>query len=348
MPVTTGARTTLGSQQSELLSRSPELPLLRLLRRSRLPSWVFGFLWGLLLFAVMMTPFAALTMTPDQQREVLNSALFFSASFAIITGGAGPVFYGAADDLRRLIPVLALPEAECENIARGLVRATRSQVLRTLAFGALLGLLHSWLLGVQRLPLYVMLPQFAGTVMLWIFMNMTLAKLFINARVFSRLGALADPDLLRPSRHAAFGSAALRPALFLIGTMCAYVLLFIGDATPIDGAVFLGATLSLGALFAIVTLPLRGIRRRITERRQEILRELDARLEAYSAADLAAVPPHDLRDMDTILDMRERVAQAPGWPLDLAGVRRILLYIVLPPLTWAAAALVEMFIDGLV
>jgi hypothetical protein len=52
--------------------------------------------------------------------------------------------------------------------------------------------------------------------------------------------------------------------------------------------------------------------------------------------------------MDTILDMRERVAQAPGWPLDLAGVRRILLYIVLPPLTWAAAALVEMFIDGLV
>ncbi|MEE4110309.1 MAG: hypothetical protein V2I24_13225, partial [Halieaceae bacterium] len=170
MPVTTGAQ-TWGSQQSELLSRSPELPLLRLLRRSRLPSWVFGFLWGLLLFAVMMTPFAALTMTPDQQREVLNSALFFSASFAIITGGAGPVFYGAADDLRRLIPVLALPEAECENIARGLVRATRSQVLRTLAFGALLGLLHSWLLGVQRLPVYVMLPQFAGTVMLWIFMN---------------------------------------------------------------------------------------------------------------------------------------------------------------------------------
>jgi len=338
----------LVTEQSEILAYSPELPLLRLLRRSRLPAWVFGLLWGLLLFAVMMTPFAALTMTPEQQREVLSSALFFSASFAIITGGAGPVFYGAADDLRRLVPVLSLPEAECERIARGLIRATRSQVLSTLAAGALLGFVHSWLLGVQRLPVYVMLPQCAGTVMLWIFMNMTLAKLFINARVFSRLGALADPDLLRPSRHAAFGSAALRPALFLIGTLCAYVLLFIGDAEPVDGAVFLGALLSLVMLFAIVALPLRGIRQRITERRHETLRELDARLEAYAAANLAALAPDDLRDMDTILDMRERVAQAPGWPLDLAGVRRILLYIVLPPLTWAAAALVEMFIDGLV
>ena len=334
--------------EARMLAGSPELPLLRLLRWSGLSTWVFGMLWGALLFAVMMTPFAALTMTPAQQREVLSSALFFSASFAIITGGAGPVFHGAADDLRKLIPVLALPATDCEDIASGLERATRSQVLRTLAFGALLGLLHSWLLGVQHLPLLVMLPQLAGTVMLWVFMNMTLAKLFMNARVFSRLGALADPDLLRPSRHAPFGSAALRPALFLIGTLCAYVLLFIGDTQPIDSAVFLGAILSLLALFGIVALPLRGIRRRIRERRDQILRELDARLEAYSAANLAAVPPDDLRDMDTILDMRERVAQAPGWPLDLAGVRRILLYIVLPPLTWAAAALVEMYIDGLV
>ena len=52
--------------------------------------------------------------------------------------------------------------------------------------------------------------------------------------------------------------------------------------------------------------------------------------------------------MDTLLDMRERVAHAPGWPMDLAGVRRILLYVVLPPLTWAAAALVEMLIDSAV
>jgi len=49
-----------------------------------------------------------------------------------------------------------------------------------------------------------------------------------------------------------------------------------------------------------------------------------------------------------LTDMRERVVQAPGWPLDLAGIPGILLYIVLPPLTWAAAALVEMFIGGLV
>lgn len=337
-----------GDADPQVLAGCPELPLLRLLRASHLPPWLFGALWGALLFAVMMTPFVALSLTPADQREVLGSALFFGASFAIITGGAGPVFYGAAEDLRKLKPVLALPEAECEVIARGLVRATRPQVLRTLLLGVLLGLLHSFLLGVHNLPTWVMLPQFAGTVMLWVFMYMTLTKLILNARVFSRLGGLAEPDLLRPSRHAAFGSAALRPALFVIGTLCAYVLLFINASHSLDITSFIGACLSLVGLLGIVFLPLRGIRRRIRERRGEILRALDARLESYSPAKLSAVAPDDLRDMDTILDMRERVVQAPGWPLDLAGVRRILLYIVLPPLTWAAAALVEMFIDGLV
>ena len=75
--------------------------------------------------------------------------------------------------------------------------------------------------------------------------------------------------------------------------------------------------------------------------------KLDARVEAIGPAELGEVPAETLRELDTLLDMRERVAQAPAWPFDLAGVRRILLYAVLPPFTWAAAALVEILIDRL-
>jgi hypothetical protein len=330
------------------LASSRELPLLRLLRRSGLPTWLFGAAWGVALFAIMMLPFLPLDLNPDQQREILGSALFFGVSFAIITGGAGPVFFGAAQDLRSLRPVLDLAAQDLDVFVEGLTRATTPQILTTMLIGAALGSLHSTLMGHLNLPVAVMLSQVGGTVMLWIFMTMTLTKLVINAALFARLGAVAEPDLLRPTRHAPFGSAALRPGLFLIGTLCAYVLLFIGGGQPLNDAVWIGAVVSIFSLFGIVALPLRGIRRRIRERRAAVLAELDQRIEAYAGADLASVPPPALRDMDTILDMRERVAQAPAWPLDLDGVRRILLYIVLPPLTWAAAALVEMFIDGLV
>ena len=89
-----------------------------------------------------------------------------------------------------------------------------------------------------------------------------------------------------------------------------------------------------------------GIRVRIRETRQESLAALDARIESLDIGDVANASVKVMDEMDTVLDMRERVARAPGWPLDLAGVRRILLYIVLPPLTWAAAAIVEMLIDS--
>ena len=102
------------------------------------------------------------------------------------------------------------------------------------------------------------------------------------------------------------------------------------------------------SLVGIVALPLRGIRRRIREARTAALTQLDAQYDAISQGGLTAAEPQQLSAMDTVLDMRERVAQAPGWPMNLAGVRRILLYVVLPPLTWAAAALVEMLIDAAV
>lgn len=74
----------------------------------------------------------------------------------------------------------------------------------------------------------------------------------------------------------------------------------------------------------------------------------NARLDTITSSDIAHASADDLFELDALLDMREPVAQAPAWPVDLAGVKRIFLHIVLPPLTWAAAALVERYMDLLV
>lgn len=327
---------------------APELPLLRLQNRLDLSSFAYGLLVGAISFAFLLLPLLAYELNASAQRDIMTSALFFSSSFAILAGFAAPVFRGAAADMNALGPVLPINEEDRRILARGLSRMTRATLLRELGYGAIAGALHCYLLGHATLPPLLMLQQITATMTLWLLMTMTVPKLVANALLFSRLGRCAKPDLLRPSRHAAFGSAALRPALFLIGTLCAYVVLFLENGLSVEPTVLIGALVSLPTLLGIITLPLRGIRQRIAEARVANLAVLDQRLETIATAQLADLPTKTLQEMDILLDMRERVAQAPGWPLDLAGVRRILLYIVLPPLTWVAAAVVEMLVDAMV
>lgn len=328
------------------LAAAPEVPLLRFQEALGLPFWAFGSACGLCTFALLMIP-GWLTFGDSFQQLALGRALFFGVTFGILTAFTTPVYRGAAGDLRALAPIIPLAGDDLECFARGITRATSRQLSIAVAIGVAAGIGHSLILWPQHRSLGFMVPQAAATIALWVVMCTTLSKMVINASVFSRLGAIADPDLLRPSRQAPFGSAAIRPALFLIGLLCTFPLLFIGEGSPSLG-VWLALVACVSSLAGIVSMPLRGIRKRIRARRKSILADLDERLEEMGCSELDSVSPQELRDMDTILDMRERVAQAPAWPLDLAGVRRILFYIVLPPLTWAAAALVEMFIDGIV
>lgn len=324
---------------------SPELPLLRLLAWSRLPPLLFGVVCGLLVIAGLLLPLLVTPMDREVFRGVLSSALFFGASIGILTGFSRSVFSGAALDLSQLAPVLPPAKPLLETATRALSRITVRNSWFLLGFAVLSGTLHSWLIGYHFLPLAFAIPQCIGTLLLWTAMSFTVPPLVQNASLFSSLGQIAQPDLLRPSRHAAFGAAALRPALFLIGLLCAYTLLFIGNKNPFAGAVWIGILASVVPLFAIVAMPLRGIRRRIREQRQATLSALDTRLDAITSSNIAHASADDLFQLDAILDMRERVAKAPSWPFDVAAIKRILLYTILPPMTWAAAAIVEMMID---
>jgi hypothetical protein len=333
-------------EQARARAAGGELPLLRLQALSRLSPALCGLLCAALVGRLAMAPVWLTDVSADDARELLGAALFYAASIGIIAGFAAPVLRSAARDLVSLAPVLPLPADEVAMLGRALCRETRRELLRYSVMAIVAGLVHSYLLGHHHMPALYAITQFVPTVLIWIGMFWTVAPLIRNAELFSRLGRIAEPDLLRPSRHAAFGAAALRPALFIIAILCAYPLLVVVGDGGLYGATLIGIAVTLFSLSFIVILPLRGIRRRIAQQRGAILLRLDQRLDPLTGADIANAGAEQLFELDALLDMRERVAAAPAWPLDLAGVRRILLYIVLPPLTWAAAALVEMAIDN--
>lgn len=335
---------------AELAKRAAasEVPLLRMQKWSRLPPLAFGLLFGLLIVLGMLSPALGQSLNAATFNDVLGGALFFGTSLGIIAGFSRPVFSGAANDLQELAGVIPWSQGSIDAASKALSRLTRSQVWRAGAVACAAGIGHSYLLEIQRSSWNFALTQFIAITLLWIGMFLTVTPFILNALLFSQLGQLAKPDLLRPSRHAAFGSAALRPALLMTGLLCAYALLFLGGDNPLTGPVLIGVLGGLLPLIGIIALPLRGIRRRIREQRKATLAALDARLDGITRGDIATADANALFQLDAVLDMRERVARAPSWPFDVDALKRILLFTVLPPLTWAAAAIVEMMIDSLI
>ena len=341
-----GQSTPLIDDAARTRAASTELPLLRLQALTRLPPLVFGLLCGIPVFLITLLPIALMYPGEAAIRELIASALFFGSSIGIIGGCSAPVFRGACEDLKNLEQVIGLPAEDLAVISQALTRGTPRGIALATVLGAVAGFLHSGLLGAYGLSLPYALAQTFAVVLLWVMMNWTVPFLIRNALTFASLGRTATPDLLRPSRQAGFGAAALRPALFISAVLCAYPLLLLGDEHALENATLIGVAASMSALPLIIASPLRGIRRRIRERRAVVLAELDQRLDKIIGGDIAHASADDLFELDAVLDMRERVARVPAWPLDLAGVKRILLYVVLPPLTWAAAAFVEMLIDS--
>lgn len=327
-------------------AEDPQIFLLRLQHSLGISSLSFGLGTAALITIFVGGSFLLADVQNANVLGELGSILFFATSLGMLTGFFRSLIYGAVEDLYSLKGVLPLSENELEKLSRKISTTSQFRQLAQVAIALVAGLVHSYFLGNYNSPTPLAISTSVATVLLWIGMLMALPQLIENARLFSKLGRIANPDLLRPSRHAAFGSAALRPGLTVIGLISAYGLLFLGAVSRAFAPIGFAMGLSIFALVGLIALPLRGIRLRIRETREGALQDLDGRLARLPLDKVAAADAKELQEIDLLLDMRERVAQAPGWPFDVNGVKRILFYIVLPPLTWAAAALVEMMIES--
>ena len=321
------------------------VPLLRAQEATGLNPALFSLAVALPVALLLLLPIWVYGTSSENAAELFGSALFFGVSIGILAGFSTPVFNGTANDLESLAPVLPYDSDDRALMRKALLREPPGTIAVQTVIGIAFGLGHSVLLGHHQQAALFILSQATPTILLWVLMFWTVPSLLRNASLFSALGRVAVPDLLRPSRHAAFGAAALRPVLLIVGLLCAYPLLLIFNRSALYGAVLIGVIGSLLSLAILIIVPLWGIRRRIAEQRAETLAVLDGRLDALTESKLVEASATELLELDALLDMRKRVVEAPSWPLDLAGIRRILLYIVLPPVTWAAAALVERVVD---
>jgi hypothetical protein len=93
---------------------------------------------------------------------------------------------------------------------------------------------------------------------------------------------------------------------------------------------FIVGTLSAIFLFLV---PLTGARERIQTLKKQKLDQL--------RNTLAQIPADDISRLETQLSHIDRVSDVADWPIDLKLISRVIGYVIIPPVAWFGAALVE-------
>ncbi len=240
---------------------------------------------------------------------------------------------------------------EIEPIARpDDVSLARARTNRVSPGGWLLIFLLGPLLGLGNNPIFV--GQMAGaphwhpfdlvflgsaTLMWWVLAVVFVWKLPVS-RAVSRLGERAAIDLYRLDRLRPIARIASSDALAVAGAMALSPLQSL-DAQFRLGNYWPTIVIGLPVFVCLLLVPMWGARKNILRAKAERIGELRSQVDATDRSDVGR--------LEALTAHLERVRQTPSWPLDFELVSRLLAYVVLPPLAWVAAALVENFIDGL-
>jgi len=176
-----------------------------------------------------------------------------------------------------------------------------------------------------------------GNTLLWMVAALLMVSRVRDAHAMRRLGRHIDIDLHNLGRLRPVGRAAIRDVLVVMGAL-AFMPLQSLDAE------FRWVNYQTGLIFGMISaavlfyLPVSGVHKGVRAAKLDRLSRLEDRIDATDAEDVATLEP--------LLAHRDRIAHLPTWPVDLSIVSRVGFYLIIPPLAWVGAAVVEMLVQG--
>lgn len=280
-----------------------------------------------------------------------SPALFFSIIVAYVV----PIFgYITARTERALDQVSPFLDADPAQIRRWRARLRSKPVrwlLIVLLIAAVSGFMHNLLLYGSLEFWWCNLTASAreravtgGTLLVWFTVTVVIAGLLDQARIFSHAARCCRVDLLDTLPLRPFATVAVSSTLAIIGAQAAFPILGLeGDLDPLTFIPGLIAT--TGPMLLLAALPVWPVHRRIADRKAHVLAQLNQRIRALQPDDPAHPDPTALAELNPLLAYRREIQSVSEWPFDLGVMTRLALYLVIPPLTWVGAALIENMVD---
>jgi len=274
------------------------------------------------------------------------AALFFCAIVAYIT----PIFHyitrRTEAALAELAPDLGFSENELNDCSAQISSKRPAWVFGNLSIGITAWLLQSWILagalgavfdGLTSGP--TSLAMSLGPLPVWVFMSCAIHALVDNARLFRRLARRMRIDLLDNRALHPFGSMAVSSTLVVIGSVALFPIMWL-DAETDPWTTIPGLLGTMGPMVFLFLAPVLPIHRAVRRAKQTELEHIQAEISGLCRTDGGAYGT-----LAPLLVYRREIAGAPEWPFDLSIVARLGLYLVIVPLTWIGAALIENLVD---
>jgi hypothetical protein len=182
-----------------------------------------------------------------------------------------------------------------------------------------------------------------GQVMVWTIMGVFLPVRCRIAYAFNRASQSVPIDIFEPGNLRPFAQIGLVDVLIISGALVISTVQSLDFAFRPDNY-SKALVIALPAIFYLAIYPMWRLHQRMVNIRQVQLEELNIRIKAASKD----IDIDHINQLEILLQRRERVLAVSTWPVDITIVQRFLLYIVIPPLAWIGAALVELMIDGFI
>jgi hypothetical protein len=317
-----------------------------------LPCSYGRLLTGILLFCLLL-PLFYLGVTATS--EGTTPALFYSLIIAYIIPIFSYITTKSQEALLELRPLLELDDAAFEQSQASLDSTSRRSMWLQLGAGALCGFIHmSFVRGSPLTMITKMLVSYSefmstfGALLVWIIMTVVISMLVQQALVFARLGARhVRVTLLNNRKLLPFARVSISASLAIIGALALFPLIGIESGMNLMESLP-GAIATLVPLMTIFVVPVWPIHRRLAAMKEAQMASVNERIEHCLQAESATCPePAILEELAPLLGYRREIAQASTWPFDSSNVTRLLFYLIIPPLTWAGAALIENLVDWL-
>jgi uncharacterized membrane protein len=289
----------------------------------------------------MFTLGAFLDDGPFDRTTAIGSSLFFALliTYAIVAGAY--VIRRSMRALHDLRPSLDCDETAFEAVLASISKTDLATTLAFAGLGLAGGAAHNFILreGAFNSTALSRLGGIVGTELVWLAVTFLVATFLRNANIFARLGEQhVKIDLLKPQALYPFGLIAVLPTLGLLGTQVLYPLLSLDGGFNATGTLpgFMITLVSLTYLFVRTTWPLH---KRIVQTKQDAIDAVQDQIDQLRdrGASIAELQPH--------LTHRDYLEHLSEWPFKVSTLARWSLYLLIPPMTWVGAALIENVVD---
>jgi hypothetical protein len=279
-----------------------------------------------------------------------GAALFFSVFLGYIVPIFGFIVGRTAAALSQLRDVLDVDQAQYEHWQSRLYDKPLPWLAWVLAIGVTSGTAHNLLLfsafgdyngaGRWTTP---MVAVAVGTQMTWIVVTVAVAALIDNAIVLNRAARHSRVEPFNPERLRPFASVAVVSTLALIGAQAVFPVMFVDD--DLSAAAYLPGMLATGLpMLLMAVLPVWPVHQRLAATKRRLLEDTNRRIARLPLPDPDR--PDSIATLAPLLAYRREIRAISEWPFDISVMARLALILVIPPLTWVGAALVENLVES--